>query len=238
MPSPSSSIELGRADGVDADERASRSGGSEAKWRAREGLHALHERLLGARRDEQHAQARRPAARAGSRASPSSAATPVRLSLAPGTVEREPISAIVAAVPSDTRPPAPRAGARDAGQPAERDEQRAADHRATSAAGSCPCARAARGSASAEPAARRGVRRAAPVCAASWWATTTRCASASRSPASATTFQVGRGGQQRGAGTTARPPVMSSAIAAAASAPATASAPAPAGERRERRPRR
>ena len=57
------------------------------------------------------------------------------------------------------------------------------------------------------------------VWAASWWATTTTVRGAWRSPASATTFQVGREGSSRRRNHW-RPPVMSSAMAAQAKTPA------------------
>ena len=56
--------------------------------------HALGERLLGAHGDEQDSQPAHRAARAGAARGPSRTATPVRLSFAPGTAGRRPMSAM------------------------------------------------------------------------------------------------------------------------------------------------
>ena len=74
MPSPSSTISSGEPT-VSRQTTAVRSRSAGARMAPREAAHALHERLLRAGRDEQHAHARRPARSRSSRASSSSTAT-------------------------------------------------------------------------------------------------------------------------------------------------------------------
>ena len=160
MPSASSSVSSGEPT-VSSTTNVGRSRRQVRKWRRSERLHALHERLLRAGRDEQHAQALGRRSRSV-RASPISAATPVRLSLAPATALREPISAIVAAEPERDRG-ARAASARLPGERAERDEQRAAEDAGPSAAASCRCARAGPESARRRTRGRCGSKSSAPV---------------------------------------------------------------------------
>ena len=92
-----------------------------------EPAHPLHERLLGARGEQDHADVRRPGRRAGARASSSSTATAARLSLAPGTTRRTAISPTTSAASSAATPPARRSRRRPE-QRAQAGEQRAGDH--------------------------------------------------------------------------------------------------------------
>ena len=69
-------------------ERACARAASVGEVAAPERLHPLHERLLGAGGQQDHPQRRRTGSSRSERASESSTATPVRLSLAPGTTAR------------------------------------------------------------------------------------------------------------------------------------------------------
>ena len=126
MPSPSSCMSVGDPT-VSTQTTCVRSTGSDGKCRA---ANACMPSMNDSSEPVETSSTRTPAtgSAASVRARPSTVATPVRLSLAPGTVEREPISTIVAAVPSESSPPR-RRSTRGAEQPAEGDEQRPADDR-------------------------------------------------------------------------------------------------------------
>ena len=175
--------------------------------------HALHERLLRAGRDEQHAHAARPAPRAAAARARAAPPPRSRLSLAPGTTVRVAMSKNASALPADSASPSLRSGRQ--GGPRARARRR----RAASAAARClalvPAGervgddpRSARAGRSGRRAPRRGGRR--------------RRASprASGSPASPTTFQVERCGSRRRK--RCGPPETSSTIPAAASSPSAA----------------
>lgn len=150
-------------------------------------------------------------------ARPTRTATPVRLSLAPGTTPRAPTSANTAMLPSPSSAPARSRPARPRTAPA-------ATRAGPASTG------AIRGGDVSERSSRPGATRAIigstpgwksrPEWAASWWATITRVRSASRSPASATTFQVVREGSRRRQRKAPEP--MSSQTAHAPAAPSAA----------------
>ena len=194
IPSPSSMHELGRADGVDAD-HVRAVGRQRGEVAPGEGLHALHERLLAAGGDQQDTRTPRDRLSRRRRATPSERGHAREVVVgARGRPARAPISAIAAAVPSASTVPATRRRRAPESAPSGH-EQRAADRPATSAAGRVGRAEQPR-PAFADEHGRARVKKSAAVCAASWWATTTTVRSASRSPASATTFARRAHGQQ------------------------------------------
>ena len=192
--------------------------GSEAKWRR---ANACMPSMKDSSEPVETSSTRTPVdglARARRRARPSSVATPVRLSLAPGTTPRAPISA-------NGAPPRRAPG---------RCRRRAAPRAPSSAAGATSSGPPKTGNISGGVVSVRSSRpgKRSPTNALGAGEQEHRrvrgvvvgdehdgAASASRSPASATTFQVGRGGSSRRRNHW-RPPEMSSAIAAAANAPA------------------
>ena len=92
-----------RADRVDAD-HVGALGRQRVEVAARERLHALAEGLLGAGREQDHAQAGGGSSRSAL-ATESTTPTPERLSFAPGTTSRAPMSAIASAFPAATTAP-------------------------------------------------------------------------------------------------------------------------------------
>ena len=183
-----------RADRVDADDGVRSRWAASAKWRAREGLHALHEGLLRAGGDEHHAQPLERRARASARASAEQRGDAGEVVVGAGDdVAREPMSAIVAACAGDehrarrgaaARSPSSAPRATSAGPPNAAAHRPAASvSRALEQPGEALAEERAASLGCEEQAAsarRRGGRRTRP------------CARRPRSPASATTFQVGR----------------------------------------------
>ena len=137
-------------------------------------------------------------------ASATTVATELRLSFAPGTTARAPMSAIAAAAP--TASPRPPGGAQTARRGPQRHEQRAQEHPVDDRQALVCLGVQVRQAPHREPGSSGW--KTSPLWAASWWAMNTMVRAASRSPASATTFQVERCGSRRR--NHSRPPLTSS----------------------------
>ena len=163
------------------------------------------------------------------RASASSTATALRLSLAPGTTSLRAMSAIVTVVAPASSDPQRRRPLRPRIEPSATNT--GPSHVANMIGSVCVERSSSSGKRSANSFGSPGWK-ISPLCAASWWATTTTVSSAFASPISATTLNVSRWGS------VARrnhrlPPPSSSQIAAAAPAPIE-----PASRRARREPER
>src|SRR6266516_2042044 len=141
-----------------------------------------------------------------------SVATVERLSFAPGTTPRRPIAADYAYAPSASMAPVVRTLRALSSAPAAASSGPPMTGHISGGVVSVRSSRA--GKRSPTKALGAGLK-SSEVWAASWWATTTAVRCASASPATATTFHVGRDGSIKRRNHW-RPPVMSSAIAAAA----------------------